>query len=118
VRVVVSWSGFQQPIKINGSSIFRRGRTLPVTFRLTGDSAGITDLVARIYVAKVFDVVIGTELEALPQADADRGNTFRYTGDGSYVFNLATTTLSQGTWQLRVDLGDGTVNVVLFSIVE
>lgn len=112
-----SWSHVRQPINVDGSSIFKLGSTVPVKFGLTGGSAGITDLVARIFVAKVSAGVIGSEVEAVATNNADGGNTFRYdpTAD-QYIFNLGTKTLSQGTWQIRVDLGDGATHTVLLSL--
>lgn len=115
VQVVVSWSGVLQPVKPDGNSVFRRGRTVPIRFALTGESAGITDLPARLYLAKWSDGVIGTEEEAGSTSAADSGNMFRYT-DGEYLFNLGTRPLSSGTWQLRVDLGDGVPHIVMFSV--
>ena len=37
---------FEQPINADGSSVFKRGSTIPVKFRLQGASAGITNLAA------------------------------------------------------------------------
>ena len=55
-------------------------------------------------------------MEAIGTGNADTGNTFRYT-NGGYIFNLSTKSLSTGTWQLRVDLGDGdNTHFVLISI--
>jgi len=88
-RNPVSWSGVLQPVNANGTSVFRRGSTVPVKFALTGPSAGITTLAARLYWAKVSNDVVGTELEAVSTAAATAGNLFRYSG-GQYVFNLST----------------------------
>src|SRR5205814_1146556 len=44
VSVAFSWSGVLQPVNADGSSVFKLGSTVPVKFRLTGSSAGITDL--------------------------------------------------------------------------
>ena len=46
---------------------------------------------------------------------ADTGNTFRQAG-GGYIFNLATKGLSTGSWQIRIDLGDGELHTVLISL--
>jgi hypothetical protein len=48
-----SWSGVLQPINPDGSSIFKWKSTVPVKFRLTGASAGITNLVATITYVKL-----------------------------------------------------------------
>ena len=98
------WSDVLQPINADDSSIFKLGSTIPVKFKLTGACAGITNLIAKIYVAKFDNGIEGTVVEATSTAVADSGNTFRYdpTSD-QYIFNLATKSLSQGTWQIRIE---------------
>ncbi|HYE13182.1 MAG TPA: DNA/RNA non-specific endonuclease, partial [Pyrinomonadaceae bacterium] len=117
VRVGVghTWSGVLQPVNADGSSVFKLGRTVPVKFALTGQSAGITNAVARLYVAKVTNDVTGTEEEADSTSNATEGNLFRYS-DGEYVFNLSTSGLSAGTYQLRIDMGDGVLRTVRISL--
>jgi hypothetical protein len=103
-----AWSGILQPVNGDGSSIFKLGRTVPVKFELTGASASVTNLQARIYVAKISNSVVGTEVEATSTASGDTGNTFRYDApSGTYIFNWGTQGLTTGTWQIRVDLLDG-----------
>jgi hypothetical protein len=70
------------PINGDGSSIFKLGSTVPVKFALTGASASITNLVAKIYVAKLSNGIEGSLVEATSNGAADAGNTFRYSGDG------------------------------------
>ena len=46
-----------------------------------------------------------------------RGNLFRYDpASGQYIFNWGTKGLTSGTYQLRVDLGDGSGHVVFASL--
>lgn len=106
-----SWSGVLQPINADGSSVFKQGSTVPVKFNLTGASAGITNLQAKLYLSQVNTVDPTAANEADSTSAADTGNTFRYSG-GQYVFNLSTKNLSQGTWYLRIDLGDGASHIV------
>lgn len=115
VGVGYTWSGLLQPVNQNGSSIFKLGRTIPVKFQLTGASAGVTNAVARLYVAKISESVVGTEEEADSTSNATEGNLFRYSG-GQYIFNLSTEGLTVGTYQLRVEMGDGVLRVVNFSL--
>jgi hypothetical protein len=111
--VPVTSSGVLQPINSDGSSIFKLGRTVPVKVQLTGAAAGITNATLTLYVAEVTSSVVGTDMEAVSTSAADSGNTFRYDStSGQYVFNLSTKSLAQGTWQLRIDLGDGVSHVV------
>jgi hypothetical protein len=109
--------GFQQPVKGNGSSAFRLGRTIPVKFQLTnlgGDA--ITGCLARNFTPQISNGVTGTEQEAVSTSAADTGNTFRYAGNGQYVFNWGTSGFTQGTWQIRIQLDDGTSHSVRVSL--
>jgi len=106
---------FVQPINADGSSVFKKGSTIPIKFRLTGASAGITDLVARILVARISNGIAGTDVEPTSNAAPDGGNLFRYDG-GQYIFNLSTKGMSTGTWSLRADLGDGVAHEVRISL--
>ena len=115
INGIYSWSGLLAPINVSGNSVFKLGSTIPVKFRLTGGSAGVTNGVFRLYGSKISNGVAGQEQEVSSTSNADSGNTFRYS-DGQYIFNLSTKSLSEGTWQLRIDLGDGvlrTVNIAL-----
>jgi N-acetylglucosamine-6-sulfatase len=117
VSIAYAWSGVLQPLNADGSSIFKLGSTVPVKFRFIGDSAGITDATAKLYVAKFSDGVVGEEVEAISTAPAIEGNHFRYdpTGD-QYVFTWSTRTLERGYYRLRIELGDQTTNTVLVSL--
>jgi len=113
-----SWSGVLQPVNVDGTSIFKQGSTIPVKFKLTNACAANTTLAAKIYVAKVSDSIAGSEAEAISTSAADTGNTFRYDPTANqYIYNLATKSLSDGTWQIRIDLLDGVPNrTVLVSL--
>jgi hypothetical protein len=108
-------SFYTQPINADGSSIFKLGSTVPVKFALTGASASITTLAAKIFVAKVSNGIEGTLLEATSTSAADSGNTFRYSS-GQYAFNLSTKSLTTGTWVVKADLGDGVEHAVHISL--
>jgi hypothetical protein len=60
-------------------------------------------------VVKVSDRVAGTEERADLTAAATTGKLFRYDSSGEYVYNLGTSGLTAGTYELRLDLGDGDV---------
>jgi hypothetical protein len=117
VTVTAAWSGVLQPVNADGSSLFKLGSTVPVKFQLTGASAGISDLAARLYLQRLGAAATGTSLEAISTSSATTGNLFRYDAtSGQYVFNLSTKPLSTGTYQLRIDLGDGVTRVVNISL--
>jgi probable HAF family extracellular repeat protein len=117
VNVTYAWSGVLQPINSDGSSIFKLGSTVPVKFALTGASAVVTNAVARLYYAKVSNNVAGTDLEPTATASASAGNLFRYDATtAQYIFNWGTKGLTSGTYQLRIDLGDGAGRFVMVSL--
>jgi hypothetical protein len=113
VTVTVPWSNVLAPLNADGSSIYKIGSTVPVKFQLTGTAAGITNLTAKLYYAKISNSTPGTEVEAISTSAADTGNQFRYDSTAKqYIFNLSTKGFSEGTYQLRVDLGDGIAHTV------
>ena len=115
VGVAYTMTGVLQPLRADGVTTFKAGQTVPVKFQLTGASAGVTDAVVRLYVAKVSNAVIGEETAAGSTSNATEGNLFRY-ADGLYIFNLSTAGMAPGTYQLRIDAGDGVPHVVTISL--
>ena len=115
VKVIVKWSGLLPPIPADGTGVFNKGSTIPVMFTLTGESATVCDLVARLYIAPV-DAAghVGAEKPAKSRPPGT-GNTFAVTGP-DYHLNLDTTAMSVGKWQLRVDLGDGEPHPTLITL--
>src|SRR5439155_3111878 len=83
VSVAYSWSNLLQPINTDNSSVFKLGSTVPVKFRLTGDSSGIANLGAKLYYAKSSNATPGTYLEAVSTAAADSRTTVRYDAGAS-----------------------------------
>jgi hypothetical protein len=104
---------FQQPINPDGSSVFRLTSVIPVEFKLSGASASIKNLAAHIKVVKTSDTVVGSVNEKLCVLRADSGDLFRYdTGSKEYRFNYDTRPLTQGTYRIEADLGDGVTRTV------
>ena len=127
VNVNYAWSGVLQPINggntlnntADDTSVFKLGSTIPVKFKLTGDSVGITDATARIILVKLDGTPDGTELEAISTNAPDSGSSFRYDPTSAqYIFNLGTKSLTAGDYLIKIDLGDGTAatNTVRFSL--
>ena len=83
-------------------TIFSRLRIPPDV----GASAPVTNAVAKLYLAKRSGETVGAEFAATSTSGAVGDNSFRFDGTG-YIFNLATKGLGAGTYQLRIDLGDG-----------
>lgn len=112
------FSGVLPPVNRDGSSVFKFGSTVPVKFRLQDVNGNyVADAVAKLYVAKVENGLVGTETEAVSTSAATTGNLFRYDDSGSqYIFNLGTKRLSTGTWQLRIELDDGSSKYVTITL--
>ena len=108
---------FMQPINPDGTSIFKLGTVVPARFQLSGASAAITNLIAHISITKISDTIQGTHMEASCGLVPDKGDTFRYDSKlKAYVFNLSTKYMTQGTYQLKADLGDGVMRAVKISL--
>ena len=67
------------------------------------------------YLPAVHDA-ISRKLEALGHVDWNREECDAMCDASQYVFNLATSNLSQGTWELSIVLGDGVSRTVLISL--
>ena len=115
VTASYNFIGVLQPINSDGSSLFKLGSTIPVKFQLRDYNGNlITNVseVAKIFVLKVSNTPIGTIIEdpfgelGISTSAATTGNLFR-PADDQYIFNLATKTLSAGTYQIRINLIDG-----------
>lgn len=112
VVVTYAWTGFQDPVQADGSSEFRHGRTVPVKVELTGASADITDAVFRLWV----QTEGGVEVPAVGHGSSS--NRLAYDDEtGTYRFLWNTTTVLPGDHRLRLDLGDGTQNVVAVRLI-
>ena len=117
-NVGYQFSGFLPPIKVDGSGIYKQGRTLPVKFQLTDiNNNFVSTAIANLFLIKVSEGIPGGEEIPLSTSNADTGNIFRYdTEDNHYIFNLSTDTMDAGTWQLKVELDDNRYYNVLISI--
>jgi hypothetical protein len=113
-----SWSGVLPPVNADGSSVFKAGSTVPVKFALTGADAGNTTLAATLWVAKISNSIVGTDLEAVAtNTPVSTGNSFRYDPtSGQCIFNWSTKGLAAGTYLLSIDLGDGAPHTVTVSL--
>ena len=116
-NVVYNFSGLLPPINANGNS-FKLGSTIPIKFQLwDANGKNISTAIARIYLANVTNGIIGKERNGTSSGNANTDNLFRYdTTANQYIFNLATKPLALGTWQIRIELNDGTENKVNLSL--
>ena len=108
---------FLSPIRPDGTSIFRIGPPVPVEFKLTGASAGITNLAAKLIVTKLSGSITGTTSCASSETTDDSGMVFKYNAAAKvYLYRWKTSNQTQGTYQLRADLGDGVVHQISVSL--
>jgi alpha-galactosidase len=112
------YSGVLEPINSDGSKIFKLGSTIPVKFQLKdAKDACVADATAKLYIAKVVDNKVGPENPATSTSAASEENKFRYdSASNQYIFNLSTMGLTAGTYQIRIDLADGTINTVAIEL--
>ena len=112
VRVVVAWTGFLLPIANDGSTRWEHNVPLPVRFALTGASAGISNLAARLYVAPLdASGHLGPEQPAVKLLLG--GSLFDFVPIiNQYLLTMDTRSLGIAAWQLRADLGDGQAHAV------
>jgi hypothetical protein len=96
VTVRYEWSGLLDPL---GSRSIKAGSTVPLKFQLTGASAGIQNAQGMFTVA------------------GGAGGSFRYDPDADvYACHWSTKGLKPGTYELRVDLGDGAVRTTTVTL--
>ncbi len=110
--------GILPPIKTDGSSIFKSGSTVPVKFRIADANGNyVSTAVASITYQLVTDGVLGNVEVPVSTSAANEGNTFRYDStDNLYIFNLGTEGMNTGTYQLNINLDDGTTHTVRISL--
>ena len=117
-NVLYATNGFLSPIKSDGSGVYNQGRTLPVKFGVRDvNNNAVPSVFAYLYVAKISDSVVGNDEIPLSTSVADTGNQFRYDTSGQhYLFNLSTSTMSPGSWQLKAVLDSGQIITSVISI--
>lgn len=100
--------GFQQPINADGSSQFG-GRVIPVKIRVVdANGVSVPDASAHVFFAFGTPALVGTDAEPVGNTSPDGGNTMRYDSrDEQYIFNWDVGSLQNGTYTVRVDLGEG-----------
>jgi hypothetical protein len=111
VQVYFDWTVLE-PTRTDGSASFNRAGRILVKFRLVGASAGITDLVARLYVAPVINGVAG-DYQPATSVSSVTDNVFFYEAKWNhYSYLLDRGTLAPGRYRLKVDLGDGVLHTL------
>ncbi len=116
--IAYNYLGILPPIRADNSSIFKSGSTVPVKFRIVdANGNNVSTAVANLTYQKITGDILGTVEEPFSTSAVDSGNTFRYDDtDNLYIFNLGTSGMDKGTYQLNINLDDGTVRTVCISI--
>jgi hypothetical protein len=119
VRVLVAFKGLLPPIADDGSSRFLLGLPIPLRFELTGASANIFDLQARLFIAPIN--AAGVPGPERPAAGLPPGasNLFYFLPIiNQYAMLLDTRPMAVGAWQLRIDLGDGEIHTERLTLLR
>ncbi|HYO69667.1 MAG TPA: hypothetical protein VEU33_26685 [Archangium sp.] len=117
--VSYEFGGLLPPLSGNSRLAFNQNQVIPVRFTLTGASAGISTLAARLFVAKVVGDGVSPEVPAVSAGGGTTDNLFRSAGStGLYQFLLSTKSMAPGVYWLRIDLGDGVIHAVPITLTN
>ncbi|HWT95759.1 MAG TPA: PxKF domain-containing protein [Solirubrobacteraceae bacterium] len=105
VIVRYEFGGLESPVERDGTSVFKQGSTVPLKFSLT-DAAGrvVTDARPTVQLERL----VGTTVVETVDATATNGKPVTLNGK-HYQLNLSTKPLAAGSWNVKLTLGDGTV---------
>jgi hypothetical protein len=111
--------GYQQPINADGSSQFG-GRTIPVKIRIVDyNGVSVPDAAAYVFFAFGTPSIVGSDAEPVANTNGDSGNAMRYDATaGQYIFNWDIAGLANGTYTIRVGLGEGECGIAHTVIVS
>lgn len=106
-----NFGGFMSPLE--AGKAYKIGRTLPVKFQLFyADGSLALDALATIHAQRIENSVpAGDPIVIESTGGADTGSKFRI-ADDHYHYNLNTGFASTGTYQLIVEISDGTTQVI------
>lgn len=105
-------SEFEPPVSL--LKPFKLGSTIPVKFGLCdANGAAVSTAVARLFLQQFSgEEPVGDPIEVTSTSAADTGNYFRLASDSTYIYNLYTSSLSSGTFQIQAILDDGTMRTI------
>ena len=118
IAVVESYSAqVQQPINLDGSSVFsaRRG-VVPVKFTLTlGGVATCALPPATIALTRTAGGTTGAVDESVYSGSADTGSNFRI-DSCQYIYNLSSSALGTGTYRVDIEINGQVVGSAVFRL--
>lgn len=102
VRVSYQFNGFKAPL--NDGGIYKAGRTLPVQINLSyANGTPVETATPTIAVFTTSNVEVdGTALDISSSSAADAGTTLRALNNGDYIYNLDTSSMGKGTFQMAI----------------
>jgi len=109
----------QQPINLDGSSVFSVNRgVVPVKFTLTLNGVATCSLPsATISLIRTAGTVVGSIDESTYLLSSDSGSNFRIdTTNCQYVYNLGTSSLGIGTYLVNISIGGSVVGSGTFGL--
>ncbi len=114
------YSGILEPINADGSSRFeiKNQGVIPARFQLR-DAGGnfVSNAGATISLTQTSSEMTGSDNEQMVSDPVTSGNTFLYnSGTDEYYFNHDMDDLERGTWEIQIDLDDGTSKYVTLSL--
>lgn len=100
-----------KPISADGSSVFQKGRVIPVKFRLNTAAAALgSDGVPKLFIAPVTGDPAG--LPPSPVEVTSPENMIKYdAAEGVYHFNLSTQDMALGDWLLIIEVNGRTMEI-------
>lgn len=106
----------QQPINVDGSSVFNASRgELPVIFTLTIDGVRTCNLpAATISLTRTSGALTGAVAESVYRVPSDIGSAFRIS-DCQWIYNLNAKALGAGTYQIGLS-GTGVTGTATFAL--
>jgi len=104
-------SGILQPINPDNSSVFSRGRAVPVKFQLAGDPPAFTTTAWSLARVRVNCADLADELSSESVPSVTPSAVFRYDSTADqYIYNADFRDKTAGTcWKVQVTLDEGTV---------
>jgi hypothetical protein len=107
-----NFGGFLWPIKTDGSSIFKKPNEVSIKFQLKDANGNyVNNAIAKLSLSIIGPTIGEKYLQS--STTATNGGVFKYNSkDKIYYYNLETKGLASGTWQIRVNINDGSSNAV------
>jgi len=112
------FGGFLAPIINDGSSIFRHGSKIDIRFKLSdANLKNVATATAKLNFSLITPNITGKVLQPFSNDPTWNGGFFKYDSRNMwYYYNLDSKGLQSGTWQIRVDINDGSSHAVNISL--